>query len=265
MSYADTFRQLHQSGFLRLANAWDAGSARLIESLGARALATTSGGVAWANGYPDGDALPVSRLLASVRAMTRVLRVPLSVDIEGGYSDDPATVGDHIAAVLDAGAVGINIEDGGGDPGLLCAKIEAAKAAAARCGVDLFVNARTDVYLRGLGDPAQRVELVLERARHYRQAGADGLFVPGLSRRDDIGAVAGACAMPLNVMSVPDLPSADTLQALGVRRLSAGTALSQALYARLAALATGFLEDRPAGDDVEITYPTLNALFPHQA
>src|SRR4051812_20595100 len=111
--HAKTFRQLHSGpGLLLLANCWDAGSGRVLESLGAPALATTSAGVAWSNGYPDGDALPVAQLVASVRAITRVIRVPLTVDIEAGYSSDPAAVADTVAALMDVGAVGINLEDG---------------------------------------------------------------------------------------------------------------------------------------------------------
>jgi len=125
-------RQLHEGELLILPNAWDAGSARLIESRGAKAIATTSAGLAWSNGYPDGDALPVDRLVAAVRSIARVIGVPLTADIEGGYSDDPAAVSKVVAAILDAGAVGINIEDGSSPPDLLCAKIAAARQSAER-------------------------------------------------------------------------------------------------------------------------------------
>lgn len=261
MSTADTFHRLHRDGLLRLANAWDAGSARLVESLGARAIATTSAGVAWAHGYPDGDALPVARLVDTVGAIARVVQVPLSVDIESGYSDDPARVGETVAAVIGAGAVGLNIEDGGGDPAVLCAKIEAAKAAGARAGIDVFVNARTDVYLRGLGEADRRVELVLQRARDYRHAGADGLFVPGLHRPSEITAVVEGGGLPLNLMAWPELPAAAELQALGVRRLSAGAALAIALYSQLAGRVAAFLDGTPVSTP-ELAYPAINALFP---
>lgn len=146
-SVAQVFRRLHGEGLLVLANAWDAGSARLIESLGAKALATTSAAVAWSHGYADGDFLPVPLLVATVADMARVISVPLTVDMEGGYSSDPAAVEEAVARVIGAGAVGINIEDGAGAPDLLCAKIERARRAGSRLGIDLFVNARTDVYL----------------------------------------------------------------------------------------------------------------------
>lgn len=238
------FRKLHDGpDILLLPNAWDAGSARLIESLGAKAIATTSAGLAWSRGYPDGDALPLEQLLAATREIERVIRVPLTVDIEGGYSDDAAVVSQVVAGVIDAGAAGINIEDGAGSPELLCAKIEAARQSALTVGVDLFINVRTDVYLRGLvvGDGA--VAEVVRRARLYRSAGCDGLFVPGLANGSAIKSVATEIdPLPLNLMLVPDLPSVDVMQTLGVRRLSAGAAISQAALGYTGRLAQEFLD-----------------------
>src|SRR5262245_54553461 len=170
---AREFHRLHGEGLLVLANVWDAGSARLVESLGAKALATSSAALAWTHGYADGDLLPVRLLVGTVAAITRVTKLPLTVDVEGGYSGDPAAVGEAVAEVIDAGGVGINLEDGAGSPDLLCAKIERAKAAGERLGVDLFVNARTDVYLRGLEPADRRVDETLARAERYRAAGAD--------------------------------------------------------------------------------------------
>src|SRR5215831_16217134 len=130
-SRAAEFRRLHAADApLVLPNAWDAGSARLIEACGAAAIATTSSGVAWAHGYPDGNALPTRILAGAVEAIARVLSVPLTIDIEGGYSADPVAVAEVVSAVVAGGAVGINIEDGSAPPDLLCAKVVAAKAAA---------------------------------------------------------------------------------------------------------------------------------------
>jgi 2-methylisocitrate lyase-like PEP mutase family enzyme len=261
---AATFRHLHRGpDVLLLANCWDAGSARLLESLGCRAVATTSAGVAWAHGYPDGDAVPVERLVATVGAIARVIGVPLTVDVEGGYSDDPATVGETIAAVVDAGAVGVNIEDGSGTPELLAAKIACAKEAAARRGVDLFVNARTDVYLRDLVPGSARVPETLARAARYRDAGADGLFVPKVVAPGDIREIASAAGLPLNVLAWPGLPPARELGALGVRRLSAGSAIAQNAWGRAAAVARAFLDrgrSEPLAENA-MPYPEINALF----
>jgi 2-methylisocitrate lyase-like PEP mutase family enzyme len=261
---AGSFRQLHRGPkLLLLANCWDAGSARLLESLGAPAVATTSAGVAWAHGYPDGDALPVDRLIATVGAIARVIRVPLTVDMESGYSDDPVAVGDGVAALVDAGAVGINIEDGAGSPDLLAAKIAHAKQAAARRGVDLFVNARTDVFLRELVPGPARVAETLARASRYRDSGADGLFVPKAVAGEEIRQIAAAAGLPLNVLAWPGLPSVAELQALGVRRLSAGSAIAQGAWGHAATLASAFLGegrfDAPTAH--AMPYPEINALF----
>jgi 2-methylisocitrate lyase-like PEP mutase family enzyme len=260
---AQVFRRLHTEGILLLPNAWDAGSARLTESLGAKAVATTSAGVAWAHGYADGNHLPVKTLAATVAEMARIIRVPLTVDMEGGYSNDPATAGENIATVLQEGAVGLNLEDGTGTPDLFCAKLEHVKRAAARLGVDVFVNARTDVYLHGLAPQERRVEETLARAARYRNAGADGLFVPGLVDATEIRAVASGAGLPLNIMARPGLPPPSELQALGVRRLSAGINIATAVLGRAAALTTTFLQDGATAGLFEgaLPYPQLNALM----
>ncbi len=257
----DTFHNLHDNGLLLLANAWDAGSARLIESLGARAIATTSAGVAWSHGYPDGDLLPVERLLATVADILRVIRVPLTVDVEGGYSDDPTVVADTVARLAGMGVAGINLEDGAGEPELLCAKIEHIKRACARHGTPVFVNARTDVYLRGLAPEASRAQATLSRAALYRNAGADGLFVPGLADRDGIATVARDAHLPLNLLLRPQLPVVDELAALGVRRLSAGSDLAECSLGLTRRLARGFLGDGRLDVAGAMDYPEINALF----
>lgn len=260
---ARVFRRLHGQGLLVLANAWDGGSARLMQSLGAKAIATTSAAVAWSHGFADGDFLPVPLLAATVADMARVLTVPLSVDIEGGYATDPSGVGATVARIVDIGAVGINIEDGSGAPDLLCAKIEQARRAAGRLGVELFVNARTDVYLRGLVPGTRRVEETLARAERYRGAGADGLFVPGVTDASEIQAIASATPLPLNVLARPGLPSTSELEALGVRRLSAGSNIAEAVFANAAVRAASFLragatEPLPEG---ALRYADINALM----
>lgn len=243
MTSSNTFRALHYSDApLLLPNAWDPGSARLIESLGARAIATTSAGLAWSRGYPDGDALPIEQLLATARDIVRVISVPLTVDIEGGYSSDPAVVAQVVRGIIDVGAVGINLEDGAGAPEMLCAKIEAARQTAARAGVDLFINARTDVYLRAFAKGDAAVEEVVRRAERYQSAGCDGIFVPAITDSQAIRAVAAAIApLPLNIMLMPGLSPVSELCTLGVRRISAGAALAQASLSLTSQLASQFI------------------------
>jgi 2-methylisocitrate lyase-like PEP mutase family enzyme len=238
---ATRFHALHADGLLLLANAWDAGSARLAHASGARAMATSSAAVAWAHGWPDGDLLPTELVLQTTRAVAGATGLPVTVDIEGGYSDEPACVGALVTALLEAGVVGINIEDGGKDPALLCAKIGAARAAADAVGVDLYINARIDVWLRGLAPPAQRVGETLARAARYRGAGASGLFVPGVTDEAEIAGLVAGTDMPVNVLACTGLPDARRLQALGVRRLSAGSAMSEAMHGHVLAMMRAFL------------------------
>ena len=261
---AESFRQLHVPGRpLLLANAWDAGSARLIESCGAAAIATTSAGLAWARGYPDGDVLPLRVLTAAVAEISRVVSVPLSVDAEGGYSDDPKAVGEVVRAIVDAGGIGINIEDGSSPPDLLVAKIEAARAAAAAAGVDLFINARTDVYLRSLVPTERTVEESIARASRYADAGADGIFVPAVKEPDEIRAIVAAVGLPLNVLTTPGLPSIPALAELGVARVSAGSGIAQIAAGVVQSVATEFLAGRlePLLEKRNVDYGLLNALF----
>ena len=241
---AATFHRLHQGpDILLLTNAWDAGSARLMESLGAKAVATTSAGVAWSHGYPDGDALPLRLLLSTVADIARVVLIPLTVDMEGGYGESPAAVGEAVGAVIDAGGVGINIEDGSNPPDLLCTKIAQARQAGTRRGVNLFINARVDVYLYELAPEPARVEETLSREKRYREAGASGIFVPGVVDPAEIRTIAAEVGLPLNVLAWPGLPPAAELVGLGVRRLSAGSGITEAVWGRAAALARSFLDD----------------------
>jgi 2-methylisocitrate lyase-like PEP mutase family enzyme len=228
MSHApsfETFRSLHAPGrLLVLPNVWDAASAGLFQSLGAEALATSSAALCWAHGYADGGAFPHEMLLRSVAEIARVARVPLSVDIEAGYSDEPDRVGELASAVAAAGAVGINLEDGKGTPDLLAAKIEAVK----RVAPDLFVNARVDVYLKRLVPAERAPDETLVRVERYQKAGCDGVFVPALADPGTIRAVTAATPLPLNLLAIPNLAPVPKLRELGVRRLSAGSSTALA-------------------------------------
>ena len=239
---AAVFHALHQD-FLILPNAWDAASAKIVELAGAKAIATTSAGVAWAHGFADGHGLPIAKLVTSVEEIARVVSLPLSADAEAGYADDPAQVGENVAALIQAGAVGINLEDGAAPHDVHLRKVEAARAVALREGVDLFINARTDVYLKQLAPPAQAVAETVRRARALREAGASGLFVPGVKDASEIGAIAQGAGMPVNIMARPGVPKLGELKALGVRRISAATSIFNAAMEGARAAAVEFLAD----------------------
>lgn len=254
------FKKLHDgSQLLHLPNAWDAGSARLFESLGASAIATTSAGVAWAQGYADNDHLPVDSAIAVAANIARVIKVPLSVDFENGYSSDPQQVARSVLRLIDVGVAGINLEDGNDAPELVADKIRAIK----QLGREIFVNLRTDVYLKGLAPEGERVAEVLKRAALYKEAGADGLFVPGICKVEEIKQVVAGAGLPVNVMDWPDLPPAEELHQLGVARLSAGSGIPQALWSVAAGMAKGFLDTGSAGPLIAkaMPYGDLQALF----
>ncbi|MCS3838467.1 2-methylisocitrate lyase-like PEP mutase family enzyme [Pseudomonas sp. JAI111] len=257
------FHQLHHDGLLILTNVADATGARIVEQLGCKAVATSSAAVAWAHGYPDGNALPLERLISTVESIARVISVPLTVDIEAGYSNDLARVAEVIDAVIAAGAVGINIEDGASPPELLAHKIEIARQVAERRQVTLFINARTDVYLKGLVPAEDRVAETLRRAALYQAAGADGLFAAGVTAEYEIAALCQGTSLAVNVLGLPGLPSLDELKALGVRRLSAGSGIAEFLYGAMASLAKGFLETGKLDSShlKAFTYGEVNALL----
>ncbi|MEW2132281.1 isocitrate lyase/phosphoenolpyruvate mutase family protein [Streptomyces sp. NPDC005435] len=228
---ARLFRSLHTpSAPLALANAWDAASARVVEAAGAPAIATTSAGVSWALGSPDGGSLTRARALEVIARIAAAVTVPVTADIEDGYGADAAAVAETVAGVIEAGAVGVNIEDGTRPPAELAARLTAARRAAERAGADLFLNARVDTYLLGLGDPETRLAETLTRARLYADAGADGVFVPGVTDPATLKALAEDIALPLNVMAGPGAPSVAELGGLGVARVSLGPGVALAAY-----------------------------------
>ncbi len=258
MEHVATFRALHaQTRVLVLPNAWDAASAILFVSAGATAIATTSAGLAWSCGFPDGDALPREALLLAVAAILRACpSVPVSVDLEGGYSGDPGEVAILASQLATMGAAGINLEDGDGNPELLAAKIEAVKR---RTGI--FVNARADVYLRELAHGDDAVAESVARAKRYALAGADGIFVPGIAP-EAIATLAQATPLPLAVLAEPGLPAFAELYGLGVRRISAGSGLAKLAYGDARAAATAFLGGESAAlfSGGAVPYAEMNAL-----
>ncbi len=238
---AEAFRNLHRGAeILVLPNAWDAASAAVMADAGAKAVATSSAAVAWAHGYADGDLLPVDKAVLSVAEIARVVDVPVTADFEGGYTDDLGELVENVTRVVEAGAVGVNLEDGARAPELHAAKIEAIKTA---LGDRVFVNARTDVYLRGLAEGQAAYAETIARAERYRAAGADGIFVPGAADPDLIGRLAGEIRLPLNIMGWTGVPDAKRLQALGVRRLSAATSPFRLAYAALARAMEAYVRD----------------------
>jgi 2-methylisocitrate lyase-like PEP mutase family enzyme len=229
------FRALHAPGqWLVLPNAWDAASASLAENLGAKAIATSSAAVAWCHGYADGDVMPREVVIAATREVLRVANLPLTVDSEGGYSDDPAKVAEHVMALIDLGVAGINLEDGKSPPDLLVAKIKAIKSAAKAKDADIFVNARTDVYLQNLVVDEKKLAETVGRAQLYAAAGADGIFAPFANAISDIREIVSATDLPVNLLVNRAAPDLAALKAAGVRRISIGALTARAAYGQAA-------------------------------
>jgi 2-methylisocitrate lyase-like PEP mutase family enzyme len=226
---AKRFAQLHVKGTpILLYNAWDAGSARSILEAGAKAIATSSWSVAAAQGYQDGEAIPIEMAEEIVGRIAACVDAPVTVDFEGGYSEDDGELADNIARLLDLGVIGINFEDrvvkGSGlyRVDRQARRLDAIRKTADQKRVDLFVNARTDVFFEQGGDAAQAVDDALKRAKAYATAGASGFFIPGLKEDALIGQLCEAVTLPVNIMVMDGVPSNERLSKLGVARISYG-------------------------------------------
>ena len=234
----------HGREVLLLSNVWDVASARIIEEAGFGAVATTSAGIAFALGYPDGQKISGEQMLEAIGRIARAVKVPVTADVESGYGRSPEDAGRTALAVIEAGAVGMNLEDAPGESGSALAelpaqleKIHAVREAAASQGVPLVLNARTDVYLLQVGDPAGRYDETLRRLSAYRDAGADCVFAPGLRDAATIKRLVGDMKCPVNILAGPGSPSVRELQAVGVARVSLGSGPMRAALGTLRRIA----------------------------
>jgi 2-methylisocitrate lyase-like PEP mutase family enzyme len=231
---AENFRNMHRGPtLLLLPNAWDAISARIFAAAGFPAIATTSGGVSWALGYADGEAAPWPEVVAATARIVRVVSTPVTADIEAGFGDTPEAVGKSVAEIIQAGAVGVNLEDGtpqGAAPIRTIAdaaqRIAAAHEAARAAAVPIVINARTDLYLRDIGDPATRFDEAVERAKAYFAAGADCFYPIGLRDTATMARLVKALMAPININVRAGSPSVAELEALGVARASTASAVA---------------------------------------
>jgi len=242
---AEVFRAMHFGGeVLLLPNVWDAASARIVEDAGFLAIASTSAGIAFSLGYPDGQKISREEMLAAVARIVRAVRVPVTADVESGYGTRPEDAARTAREVIEVGAVGMNLEDATGDSAaplaelpLQLEKICAVSEAASSLNVPLVLNARTDVYLLQVGDPAKRYDEAVLRLRAYRDAGADCVFVPGVRDAPTIGRLVSAMQSPVNVLAGPGSPSVPELRQLGVSRVSLGSGPMRATLGLLRRLA----------------------------
>jgi 2-methylisocitrate lyase-like PEP mutase family enzyme len=236
---AERLRALHVPGEpLLLLNAWDAGSAAVIAKAGAQAIATTSAGAANALGYPDGQLVTLEQMLTMVAPIAAAVDLPVTADMEAGYGDSAEDAAATARGVVEAGAVGLNLEDtpdAGGDPLLpidgFVAKIAAVRTAGDEAGVPLVLNARTDIFIGQVGDPATRLDRAVERGRAYLDAGADCIFVPAVTDAETIDGLVKGIGGPVSILAGPGSPSLEDLAALGVARVSVGSGAYRAALA----------------------------------
>ncbi|MBV8894617.1 MAG: isocitrate lyase/phosphoenolpyruvate mutase family protein [Acidobacteria bacterium] len=257
------FRRLHHGPrILLLPNIWDVASARVVAQCRYPALATTSAGVAFSLGYPDGENISRDEMLARVAAIAERVDLPVTADVEAGYGQRPEDAALTAQGVIEAGAVGMNLEDGTGDPehpladlSLQVERIRAVRETAHKSAFPLVLNARTDVYLTPIGEPGRRYAVALQRALAYRDAGADCVFVPGLDDLENIAQLVKDVKYPVNILAGYGSPSALDLEKAGVARLSLGSGPMRATLGLLRRLAE---ELKSVG-----TYSRMDGAPPH--
>lgn len=243
---AEAFRSLHSSSeVLLLPNIWDVASALIVEAAGFSAVATSSAGIAFSLGYADGEKITKEQMFAAVARIARAVKVPVTADVESGYGSRPEDAAHTVRAVIEAGAVGMNLEDATGNPNPPLAeltaqleKIRAVREVATTLKLPLVLNARTDLYLRQVGDPAKRYDEAVRRLQGFRDAGADCVFVPGLRDAFTIGRLVADLRCPVNILAVPGAPSVPELRKLGVARVSLGSGPMRASMGLLRRLAS---------------------------
>jgi 2-methylisocitrate lyase-like PEP mutase family enzyme len=268
---AEALRRMHdRKRILVLPNAWDAMSARIFEACGFRAIATTSAGVSYSLGYPDGQIVPRDEMIGAIARIARCVQVPVTADMESGFGIDAHAVAETVRATIEAGAVGMNLEDtvhGAGrtlyDLAHAVERVRMARQAADFSGVPLVLNARTDVFLLGIGEKSERFEHAVRRLNAYREAGADCLYAMGMFDAETIGRLTKAVNGPLNIMGLPGAPSVPELERLGVARVSVASGPVRAAMTVTRKVAEELMRDGTytlcAGDTID--HASANALM----
>jgi 2-methylisocitrate lyase-like PEP mutase family enzyme len=255
---------------LVLPNAWDVASARIFEEAGFPAVGTSSAGVAFALGYPDGQQISRREMLGVVHRIAQAVGIPVTADMEAGYGVKPEEIAETAREVLAAGAVGMNLEDAVHDrPDVLAdmslqkEKVRAVVEASARAGVPFVLNTRTDVFLAGIGAPETRLARTIERLNAYRDAGAQCLFAPGVRDKETIAQLVSGVRGPLNILATAGTPPVADLEKLGVARVSVGSGPMRATLGLIARIARQLREEGSFSlmTDGAMTYADANRLF----
>ena len=248
---AETFKALHQKQDLFiLPNAWDAASARVFEKAGFSAIGTTSAGIAASLGYPDGQQIPVREMMDAIKRIVSAVNLPVTADIEAGYSQEIEKVLEVVREAMAMGVVGLNIEDSTGikespilDIPSQVAKIRAIRNMVSSAKKTLVINARIDLFYLGLYDTERATQETIERAHAYLQAGADCIFIFGVTDKAVLSRFVKAIPGPVNLLAGPGMPSVSELRLMGVRRLSLGSGAMRATFGTLEQISTELLQE----------------------
>ncbi|HEY9363334.1 MAG TPA: isocitrate lyase/phosphoenolpyruvate mutase family protein [Chitinophagaceae bacterium] len=263
---ATRFRNLHHTGrLLTLPNIWNPLGAAMLEDLGYQAVATASASVALTNGYQDGENIPFENLLEILKSIAKSVNIPVTADIESGYASTKDQLSHNIERLIETGIVGINIEDSDKQTGKLysieaqCQRIELIRTVASQMSVPLFINARTDIYVKTDGlAPEEKFHQTVERARAYRDAGADCFFPILMKEKEDLQNIVSAVSLPVNVVALPGLPNLKSLEEMGIARLSLGPAFLKESIRAMKAMAANLLQyegfDAVTGNPVTSDY-----------
>ncbi len=230
MDKVNLFKSLHHNNkILVLPNVWDPLGARLLESLGYKAVATASASIAFSNGYADGEIISFKELLPILKKIVGSVKIPVTADIESGYASNIITLEENIKQLIDAGISGINIEDSAHDSSLMisvnaqCEKISCIKNTAIKMGVSLFINARTDIYIRANHLSAEeKLSETIQRGKAYKDAGADGFYPIVLKEKESMENIVQEVGLPVNILLIPGIPDFETLKKIGIARVSLG-------------------------------------------
>jgi 2-methylisocitrate lyase-like PEP mutase family enzyme len=258
---AQLFKAVHTNPFL-LPNAWDVASARIFETEKFAAIGTTSAGIAFSLGYADGQRIPATEMIMAIRRIANSVEAPVTADIEAGYGD-PVTIARQ---VWEAGAVGINLEDVTGEEERTQIRLEQQTEVIRRVRdavPELFINARTDIFMMNVGDEQSKLEKTIDRLQAYQKAGASGAFAPGVKNSQTIRKIAGALEIPLNVLAAPGSPSLSELRELGVKRVSVGSGPMRACLGLITRMAQEFKNSGTYQTMIDGQYPysEANRLF----
>jgi 2-methylisocitrate lyase-like PEP mutase family enzyme len=265
---ANYFKELHHDGMFLLPNAWNGGSAKILEKEGFKAVGTTSAGIAYSMGYEDGEKIDFKDVFRITKEMLDVIDIPLTVDLERGYGDNNKQIADNVKKIIELGAVGINIEDGQPENNKVdeidefCDKIKILSNLKKTMGIPFLINARTDIFLLGEGSIGEKVEKAIKRVKLIEDAGADCIFLPGSIDVEGIKKLRVSINLPINLYLHPAYSDLGELESIGINRLSSGSGIVRSSLNNIINISRDFIDKNVVTMlDHDFTYGKANEFF----